>query len=291
MTLAWNPCPYEPTGINEACLNSTDWRLDPNGRFSTTMTISKRRASTVYNRSNFSIIDITNLSSPIPVVYEPIDFFRLYDAIFSGIDPNQTSGKLTTQFDLLTSIASYLEYSADNQIESNGGARQLRLQEFLATPITIFTDSWRGRETVDMGNTLVLAVPGYKVLSCLDHFNLQLVIAPVTLYLFTVGGLVSVLWCFVALVLSMVRITPTTSLFPEIDFASKVARSPGATSSVYPQPGSCGSLPNVLSRLSNANSYAIRKGLTPSKFYVRAETWDVEGDRPISTMDDGEDGA
>lgn len=106
-----------------------------------------------------------------------------------------------------------------------------------------------------------------------------------------VGGLISVIWCFVALLLSMVIITPSTSLFPEIDFASKVARIPVDISSVYPRPQSSESLPDVLSRLSNANSYEIRKEFAPSRFYVQIATSDVEGDRPISTMDDDEDGS
>lgn len=111
-------------------------------------------------------MDIINLSPPVSIIYEPSDFFGFYDGIFYVIDPNQTTEQPTTQFDLLISIASYLEFSADNQIETNGGARQLRLEEFLATPLTIYTNSWRGLETVDMGNTLALAVPGYKVIAC-----------------------------------------------------------------------------------------------------------------------------
>lgn len=108
-------------------------------------------------------MDVIKLSSPTPMVYEPSDFFGFYDAIFFGIDPNSTTLQPTTQFDLLNSIASYLEFTADDQIETTGASRQLTLQQFLATPLAIFSDSWRGDETTGMGNTLALAVPGYKV--------------------------------------------------------------------------------------------------------------------------------
>src|SRR5579859_478146 len=128
-------CPWESAGVNAACLNSTEWQLDPSGRLSTKMTISKRRASTVYNRSNFTIMDITKLSPPISVLYEPTDFFGFYDAVFFGIRPNTTVPQATTQFDLLISIVAYLEFTADNQIETNGESRELRLHEFLATPL------------------------------------------------------------------------------------------------------------------------------------------------------------
>src|SRR5947207_11936288 len=78
--LAWNACP--PDIMQEGdCLNSTDWRIvDP---YNTKMTISSRRASTVYSRSNFTIIDVINLSDPSPVDYSPEDFFSFYEVIFN----------------------------------------------------------------------------------------------------------------------------------------------------------------------------------------------------------------
>jgi hypothetical protein len=51
---------------------------------------------------------------------------------------------------------------------------------------------------------------------------------------------------------------PGTSLFPEVDFAAKVA---SASTSIY-------SLPYLLSLMSNAGSYEIRKALAPARFYV-----------------------
>jgi hypothetical protein len=119
------------------------------------MKIYYRRASTVFDRSNFTITDITSFSPPIPVIYKPEDFFTFYDRIFA-FDQNQTNWNLTTQYTLLTSIAAFLEYSADTQINPMGGARQFRIREFLATPLAIFTDSWQGRQAVGMGKVSLL---------------------------------------------------------------------------------------------------------------------------------------
>jgi hypothetical protein len=102
------------------------------------------------------------------------------------------------------------------------------------------------------------------------------------------GGLFSVIWCFAVLLLSMLRRTPNTSMFPDIDFAAKVTRR--RSPSVYPQSEHSEAFPDRLSRLTNATSYEIRNGLAPSELYVRVATSDVEGDRPLSMTGDGDDG-
>jgi hypothetical protein len=82
----------------------------------------------------------------------------------------------------------------------------------------------------------------------------------------------------------MVKTTPKTSLFPEIDFASKVARSGSYMSPRYTRSGPRYSFQNLLSRLSNSDSYEIRKGLAPSRFYARGDDSDVGGNRPFTMM-------
>ena len=122
------------------------------------MTISKRRASTVFDRFNFTILDFTHLSDPSPVHYEPEDFFQFYDVIFA-INLTQTNWQMSTQFTFLLSLSAFLEYGQDNQIESLEGARQQKLQEFLAAPIAIYNDAWLRKITnEDMGNSLALAI-------------------------------------------------------------------------------------------------------------------------------------
>lgn len=91
-----------------------------------------------------------------------------------------------------------------------------------------------------------------------------------------VGGFISLLWCLVALVLSMTRIAPKTSMFPEIDFASKVTRHQAPDLVLSRNSGSSDALANVLSRLRNANSHEIRKGLAGSEFHVGVAETEVE---------------
>jgi hypothetical protein len=102
--------------------------------------------------------------------------------------------------------------------------------------------------------------------------------------MFMVGAIVSTIWCFIALGLSIFRIAPTTSFFPEIDFASKVTQ--GASTPRGPLPSPL-SFHELLSKVSNASSSEIRDVLAPAEIYVRvAPSVPVEGYRPISTISD-----
>jgi hypothetical protein len=132
------------------------------------MTITKRVASAVFDRFNFTIMDVTGLSDPSPVDYSPQDFFGFYEAIFA-VDPklNESDWTLSTQYSFLLILTSFLESVKGTQINSGTGAQQLRLQEFLATPIALFNNAEIGALTPDMGNTLALAIPSYRVISVL----------------------------------------------------------------------------------------------------------------------------
>jgi len=96
-----------------------------------------------------------------------------------------------------------------------------------------------------------------------------------------VGGFLSILWCFAALCLSLYVQTPNSSLFPEMDIASKATDMP---SSQYPilSPSSTinstgsyslvhngNSFSKLISPLNNAGSVQIRKKLANARFYVR----------------------
>lgn len=128
------------------------------------MTISKRRATTVFNRFNYTILDVTDLSDPVPVTYTPDDLFGFYDIILN-VNLSQTNWEYSMSFALLYSIGNFLHQNQDNQLDSGGASRQSRLQEFLATPIAIFNNAWflLPDDATTMGKSVALAVPGYRV--------------------------------------------------------------------------------------------------------------------------------
>jgi hypothetical protein len=131
------------------------------------MTVSKRHASTVFDRSNHSIVDVINMSPPDPVTYNPQDFFAFYEYIFR-VDLNSTDFPTSTTYSFLLTMTSYLQNSGEtNQLEPLGGSPQRRLQEFLAAPMIIYNDAWLGSTVTDpdMGKTLSLATASYSVIS------------------------------------------------------------------------------------------------------------------------------
>jgi len=135
------------------------------------MTIFQRQASTVYDRFNFTIQDVTYISSPSLVEYTPDDFFGFYDAIFAI--GNETDFGLSTQYGFLLMLSGFLLFDQDNQIEYGGGNRALRLEEFLATPVAIFNNAWLNMTADNMGDSLSLVIPSFRV--CPARFVLIIV--------------------------------------------------------------------------------------------------------------------
>lgn len=146
-------------GDTHSCLNTTDWlTVDP---FNTKFTVWERRASTVFDRSNFTILDILDFSDPIPTSYGPEDYFLFYDVIFA-VNTTLESYQQTIQYLFLDTVSSFLRNdNEDSQLEID--ARLLKLQEFLATPIAVFNTVQWGLPTPNLGNSTTLAIPSYRV--------------------------------------------------------------------------------------------------------------------------------
>ena len=157
LTPAWNSCPFNVSRAS-SCLNTTDWRtVDP---FNTKFTISERRASTVYDRSNFTIMEILDFSDPVSTSYTPEDFFLFYEIIFK-LNTDDIYYNKTIQFLFLSTVASFLRNEVNSQVEIN--ARLLRLQEFLATPVAVFNNVMWQVYTPNLGKSVTLAIPSYRV--------------------------------------------------------------------------------------------------------------------------------
>jgi hypothetical protein len=93
-----------------------------------------------------------------------------------------------------------------------------------------------------------------------------------------VGGLISLVWCLVVLIFALRRAIPGTSLFPEIDFASKLSTRGNLLSD---------SVGDILSTLSMANTYEISKALARTKFHLHINPASTElgQDRPVAVME------
>ena len=103
--------------------------------------------------------------TPISIVYEPEDLFAVYEEVLA-VNLTSPNWDQSTPFSFLLTIVTFLEGDATTKIQEIGASREIRLQEFLATPIVIFSDAWLGRmvSDPDMGKALVLATSSYRVL-------------------------------------------------------------------------------------------------------------------------------
>lgn len=146
-----------------SCLNTTEWRFI--STVTTRMIISKRFASTVFDRSNFSIMDVVGMSDPVPVRYKADDLFLFYDLVFK-IQKTSKEFITSTPFSFLLTMSSHLQKPTDTRIQSFGGSQRSQIQEFLATPIIVYNDGWFGKNTTDpntKNKTLALASRSYRV--------------------------------------------------------------------------------------------------------------------------------
>jgi len=166
---AWSSCPTN-VQATKSCLNTTDWRIIV--PFNTKMTISERRASTVFDRFNFTITDIIDFSPPTPTNYTAEDFFTFYDIIFN-IDQTQANWPASTQYMFLLAISIFLGTPTPTQNGTGTDDRLSRLEEFLATPIFLFNNAMFTNDStpIGMGKSATIAMRSYRVHSILRSTN------------------------------------------------------------------------------------------------------------------------
>jgi len=101
------------------------------------------------------------------------------------------------------------------------------------------------------------------------------------------AGIFTLVWCVTILLSSLLFArTPNISLFPEVDFASKVVVE-GNSCRIYDSSSSAAPVAKRLSPLSNATSTEIRNKLAAEVFLLRrANRWesDVRGNGPVAII-------
>jgi hypothetical protein len=170
--------------------NTTDWQLD--AALNTNLTILERRATTVFDRSNLTIIDILSISDPTPTNYTTDDFFTFYDILFA-VNETEAFYKSTVQYSLVSILWAVINSNSDGQnwFDIGGVTVVSDLQQVLATiPLVFNSMYWEfpPNFTVDLnlGKSIALAIPRYRVAPRPPLFCLSLVnhrtIFPLHLY-------------------------------------------------------------------------------------------------------------
>jgi len=142
---AFKSCP-----TNSFCVSDTTWQT--NITDITKVTITQRRASTVYSRGNMTILDVFDLGTPQPTNYGPEDFFPIFDMAMS----NATDNAAGIQY--VFWIAS--QGNTDTQYDA-----QFLLRQLIAVPVGIFNDPtfWGIYPDANLLTTGNLATPSYRV--------------------------------------------------------------------------------------------------------------------------------
>lgn len=142
--VALNACP-----LQSFCLTETSWQHDL--PYYTKVTISQRRATTVYSRGNNTILEISNLGPPLPTNYTPENFFPIFDAAnnYSNDD---------TPLD-------YIYWVSNQALNDTQYDAQMLLRQFIAVPVGLFNDPffWRLYPPENLNTTGSLSIPTYRV--------------------------------------------------------------------------------------------------------------------------------
>jgi len=130
------------------------------------MTVTQRNATTVYDRSNFTILDVYNLSAPIPANYTA-DLFLQAFRLASTYNNNSDSLSLNLAFANLVTVESLNGNSADEPV--NGVQVLTNLKRLMALPVLVYNSPFLTGEQASSGEEIAinffgaLAVPHFRV--------------------------------------------------------------------------------------------------------------------------------
>jgi hypothetical protein len=156
-----NACPPD-IAQNNSCLTA-NWANQPTP-FTYNITITKRRASTVLDRYNSTILDVLNFDDGEPVNYGPEDFFPIFDAVFT-VNLAEPGWNISTQLAFLTKTWGYFSSRVDYTLQTASDDGLTKLRSLFAVPVLRFNNAqYGGPLPNDLSNSTVsLAKVSYRV--------------------------------------------------------------------------------------------------------------------------------
>jgi hypothetical protein len=156
------PCP-EDVADKLSCFNTTDWTLS--FPFSLKVTIIKRHSTTAFDRFNYTILDVLDLSHNWEHTnYSPSDFNPIFDAVFS-VDITLPGWNISTQCDFLHHTWKYFA-SRVNSTRNSGAVEGLaKLRSLFAVPVLEFNNVVYDVSPLptDLGKAIGIANVSYRV--------------------------------------------------------------------------------------------------------------------------------
>jgi len=136
--------------------------------FSSKVAITKRRATTCFNRFNHTILEVLSLAQEWEATnYGPEELFPIFDAVFT-VDIGQQNWDTTTQFRFLRLTWLYLSSRIDAQQATAGEEGMIILRQMFAVPFLVFNNLvYGGPLPDDLGKSITIAEVSYRVIpSC-----------------------------------------------------------------------------------------------------------------------------
>lgn len=254
----WLACPFNITVVYECFSGPASWNYTLTKTVE--LRISNYPATVVYSIPDGAIQSVSPSSSPVSSFYSASDLRQIYAIAF-----NVTSSASPDLFQTLTQVQTMLftyVIGVIQAISSYGRPEGIESEVFhnlLALPLFVVNYN----KLHENGDPLPSDL---EYMFTTGHFGralYRIVIAPATLYVFTVLSVCTLIWC--ACILSYCwfigTVAPNMSEYPEFDFASKCAPNPGETN----QENLLGAL---FDGLGNADNISIEKQIKGRLFFV-----------------------
>jgi hypothetical protein len=209
-----NACPINVAyGYN--CLDNTTWLTNTSIPLSIKVSITKRWAKTVFDRYEYTILDVTLSDTWQPANYTRDNFTLFFDAIFT-IRLDEQGYNTSTQLDFLVLTYRYF-VSRINSTETQGADEGLsKLRSLFAAQMLVFNNVNYGQGPIpdDLGKTISLAKVSYRVpfLSISAYF--EVIIPLYTALIFALFAVFMCIWCLVVLAGCLFVQTLDWSYFP-----------------------------------------------------------------------------
>lgn len=243
------------------CLNDTDWKYPL--QIASSLFVYKRYATVNYDRGNFSILSVRDLTPPERQIVALEDYMTAMSAVVPGF--GSTNSSSTGDNSALAMYAVTALPLNDNQIAKQISKAAIR--KAMAVPFNYFHANYFNAQSIwelktprdglagDMYTTLSLSVMSYQVIA-----------GGVSRWLFgLLSGILLALSAVVIVVTSRIcERRPQRCGYPTLDFAAVCAAKSGAPRSPSSRPSSSGTQRGVDGLLRSLTSL----GQTPTPFQV-----------------------
>lgn len=157
-------CPPD-SGFNCEDIKNTTWLAKL--PYTIQMTVNQRMATTVYDRSNFTILDIYDLSAPLPANYTPALFLQALNSVLIGASDSLLLNNAFLSI-ITTESLVQVDYPTNGQ-PSNEVDILTHLKRLMTTPMLVYNIPFLNGEQAASGPdtpgnyTAAFAVPHERV--------------------------------------------------------------------------------------------------------------------------------